>query len=212
MGTGEFGLNAARAYQALPQARRHSETVQYAPTPQQSAFNLFQYVRAFDQDGQPGYSASEIATMSGLDLSGLKDPARIEKLWDRNGDGRVDDQEAFTGMAMLDLADGQFDGRITEAGRTATEDYSLGYSARRQGDMNIADTLTPEMRALLKDVPGSDELLRQHERQLDDRIGPHVERQVEEMQGQYRRNLNDAAIGTQVEERYNAFVEAMKGQ
>lgn len=214
MNIGNYGLQAARAYQALPQNQKRSATVQYAPSPEKSAFNLFQYIRAFEQDGKPGsgYSAKEIAAMSGLDLSGLRDPKQIERLWDRDQNGQVDDKEAFTGMALLDLADGQFDGKITQAGRENTENYGLGYSASRQKRPNLAETLTPEMKALLKDIPGSDKLLEKHERQLAQNTDATIGRQVDDIQVGYRQNLNNAAIGTKVDQRYYDFLRALTGQ
>jgi hypothetical protein len=130
---GQFGLQAAKHYQQVAPAKRHATEVRYTPDFNQSeaSADLFQYARHFAQNPD-AFTPAEIEAASGLNLSELPKRETLTRLWDTDGNGSVDLKEAFVGLAHLDFADGAADGRITNAGRTAVEDFYLGYRAVRQ--------------------------------------------------------------------------------
>lgn len=120
---GIFGKQMAQAFKRVPQAQRHATTIQYtqdfsSPT---ASGDLFSYNRSFDENRDGFYSATEIENASGLNLNRLEHPQDVERLWDRDADGKVNEQEMLVGMAHLDYADGEVDGQITERGRNYVE-------------------------------------------------------------------------------------------
>jgi hypothetical protein len=121
-GPGRYGQQAAARFKAVLPQNRHAVPIQYTPNIQAGSADLFAYCDSFKKNKDVDvFTATDIEEASGLDVSKLPPDQSIEKLWDLDGNGHVDSKEMFTGMAHLDWADGEFDGKITEAGRNALE-------------------------------------------------------------------------------------------
>lgn len=120
---GVVGRQAAHSFKRVPPAQRHVTPVKYTLdfTSTAAPHDLFSYNRSFDDNGDGFFSAKEIENASGLDLNRLENPENIERLWDQDGDGKVNDMEMMVAMTHLDYADGEVDGQITEKGRNYVE-------------------------------------------------------------------------------------------
>jgi hypothetical protein len=132
---GSFGAKAAAAYKDVPSADRHSTSVRYTKNfyEKGASQDLAAYVDSFKkQDGT--FGEQEIENATGLDPKKLGERNALEKLWDLNGDGKVDEKEMFAGVGQLDTADswgvedvkedseqGKANGEITEKGRKNVE-------------------------------------------------------------------------------------------
>lgn len=130
---GQYGLAAAQQFKQVSPQKRHETTIQYNPTGEgrQAFSDLVAYADAFEKSPNC-FTADDIEAATGLDLTKLPQRQQIETILDINHDGHVDTAEMVTTLAYLDSAEsvystGQcaFDGRITEADRTAFEN-SLG--------------------------------------------------------------------------------------